>query len=317
MAKQAWNPGSIERVTFTLNDQRPMTASVHTHRDPQKFLFDMHYELELGVIISGKMHRQFDGFNTTLRTGDVWMCGMWEPHGYSIAKAPCKVLVLVIRPQMLVDLRFHEAPDFKWLSPFTVPPQHRPRVPEARRKETLQIAARFEASLAIGDETERRLWQRLLLMQLLLTLKQDWAAPGTGEFPSSYYGRINLAVQLVFKHHRMVTAQEAAKACGMSRNHFNNIFQELMGLSFARFALRYRLSSAAGELLRTSDPVKTIAAAWGFTDASHLHHCFLQHYGCSPSEYRGRGATQTAAAGPQRVLPDGGVAPSNVVWNGR
>jgi AraC family transcriptional regulator len=61
-----------------------------------------------------------------------------------------------------------------------------------------------------------------------------------------------------------------------------------MGITFARFALRSRLAGAAQELVSGDDALKNLAGRWGFTDASHFHHAFARHYGCTPGEYRAR-----------------------------
>lgn len=308
----------IERVVFTLSERQPLVAAVNTHARSDAFLFDMHYELELGVVLSGVMRRKYEGSTRDYHPGEAWTCGIWEPHGYRIVEAPCKALVLVIQPQMLVQTHFDEAPGFRWLAPFTSAPGKRPQVEPQRRKELLDLARRFEDSFAYEPE-RRALWQRLLLMEILLLLKEDKRAANGDYAPASSYGRINKAVQLVFSSREMVTSSTAARACGFSRNHFDKLFQRLMGLSFARFALRYRLSSAAAQLLRGDDPVKTVAAEWGFTDASHLHHCFMQHYGCSPAAYRKRPVPELSTLAPSGtpvvLNADGSSAPSRVAWN--
>jgi AraC-like DNA-binding protein len=287
MAKSRWSIEDIRRVRISLSARQPVRAGFNTHAPREELLRDMHYELELGIVCSGSMRREYEGWSAELQPGQAWLCGMWEPHGYRAVKTPCEVLVMLILPQMLVNLRLDEAPEFNWLAPFAIPPEKRGRNDAASRKELLDIVRRFRIALA-QPEPLCALWQRVLLMEILLSLKGNWPAPTDAGVPASFYERVNRAVQLVFETRRLVTAAEAAKACGLSRNYFNKTFQQLMGLSFAKFALRYRLSNAAAQFLRTSDPVKTVAAEWGFTDASHLHHCFQQHYGCSPLEYRRR-----------------------------
>jgi AraC-like DNA-binding protein len=316
VAKRAcWQPDGIEKVSFTLSEERPLDWALNTHAKPQNFMFDMHYELELGVVLSGKMHRQYEDYRTELSPGDVWFCGMWEPHGYRITSAPCRALVFVILPQMLVDMHFNEAPGIKWLAPFTTEPRKRPRAPDSARKKILTSIKRFVPDMKL-DGADGALWQRLLLLEILLILKSTWPERAQqDQVSSTYYTRVSAAVELVFSSREMVTLEDAARACSMSRNHFHNIFQELMGLSFAKFALRHRLTKAASRLLTSADAVKTIAAEWGFTDASHLHHCFQKHYGCSPAAFRQRSRSrQTATPEAQNIVD---ASTSKIIWNAR
>ena len=72
----------------------------------------------------------------------------------------------------------------------------------------------------------------------------------------------------------------------MSQRTFDRAFPKAMGVTFAEFAMRYRLHGAAEDLLSSGDPLKRIAARWGFTDASHLLHRFVALFGCTPNGYR-------------------------------
>lgn len=286
--EHTWNPSAIRYSRHAVSNERPIRSGIHVHTARSVSKFDMHWELEFGVVLSGTMQREYEQWKDNLHPGDVWFCGMWEPHGWKVVRAPCEVLVLVILPQMLVNMRCEEAPDFNWLRAFTVPPGARPRTPPGVRANVMELARRFEG-LGAWAPAQQELWKRLLLMEILLLLQREWR-PGPSDSLQSGYTRINRSVELVFASRRHVSAQDAAKECGMTRNYFNGLFEQLMGLSFARFALRYRLTQAASALLLSERPVKSIAAEWGFTDASHLHHCFMRHYGCSPKAYRRRQA---------------------------
>jgi AraC family of transcriptional regulator, multidrug resistance transcriptional activator len=61
-----------------------------------------------------------------------------------------------------------------------------------------------------------------------------------------------------------------------------------MGISYAKFELRYRIKGAANQLVKSKDPIKKVVYNWSFADSSHLHRCFMEHYGCTPSQYRKR-----------------------------
>jgi transcriptional regulator GlxA family with amidase domain len=72
----------------------------------------------------------------------------------------------------------------------------------------------------------------------------------------------------------------------MTRHQLTRRFEQTVGISFAQFALRYRLEGAAAALLHDEAPLKAIAIDWGFVDASHFHHCFTRNFGCTPATYR-------------------------------
>jgi AraC-like DNA-binding protein len=130
-----------------------------------------------------------------------------------------------------------------------------------------------------------------MVMDILLTICKGWESPETeARHPISDYTLMNRVIDMVFSSTGMVTVQAAAQACGLNRNSFSNWFRLSTGISFPKFALRYRLSSAAHLLRRTDEPVKVIARKWGFAHVSHMHKSFIEHYGVSPAAYRKSGS---------------------------
>jgi AraC-like DNA-binding protein len=285
MAKIGFEPRTIPRLTFNVSEQCPIVINEWLHRQPYDFASDMHYELELGVVISGQMERVYDGFDAVCHSGDVWMCGVWEPHRYRVVKAPCRVLVMVIRPQALVGLNFSESPGYNWLLPFATHPNKRPRVTPAMCKDVLAWAQRILSAEKLASP-QRELNRRVMLLEFLLMLTRDWRPNVQADQKMTYHGQVNRAVQLVFSNPRGITVADTARQCGFSRNTFSRVFKDLMGISFADFALRFRLNGAARQLLGSSDGLKQVANEWGFTDASHLNRSFVLHYGCTPGAYR-------------------------------
>jgi AraC-like DNA-binding protein len=91
---------------------------------------------------------------------------------------------------------------------------------------------------------------------------------------------------MIYSSRKLTSINEAAKACSLSPSQFSKLFKKLMGIPFSKFALRYRITEAARQLIETDDPIKYIAVKWGFTDTSHLNHSFIEHYAVSPKEYR-------------------------------
>jgi AraC-like DNA-binding protein len=286
LRKYPWNAVTLNRPVLDLNETKPIRALYKAYEKKGMTLFDIHYGLEIGVITHGKMHRYYRDWETDLGPGDLWLCGMWEPHGFKILDAPCGVMAMIFWPPSLAAMKFKELPDFDWITPFILPPKLRPKPDPETRKHILAVAHRAIKIFQLGGKYAQARY-RLLLMEILLFLCETWKAPTHLNYPAGdSFFRINRALQMVFESRRVITAQEAARTCGMCRNTFGKLFRDLMGIGFPDFALRYRLQGAASELQQTTNQVKAVARNWGFTDTSHLHRCFLTSYGCSPAQYR-------------------------------
>jgi AraC-like DNA-binding protein len=282
-----WSPEHCVRSDLPLSEQVPVGGSYGRYPKCCDLGSDMHYGFELGVVRRGRVLRRYKGVDLRVGPGEAWLCGLWEPHTGRVTRAPCELAVWTIWPPMLAGLRFEEAPGVRWTAPFTAPPARRPQIVAGDRPSMVALAGRFAVALRQPENLDRQIRLRLLLMEALLLLRHGRQAVEAG--PSALpdeYARINRAVQLVFETRRAIGTEEAARACDTSRSHFDRLFARQMGISFARFELRHRLHGAARVLLGGEEPLKAIAAAWGFTDASHFLRRFREYYGCSPKEYR-------------------------------
>ncbi len=276
-----WGLGSV-----ALTEDMPIAVGNSTYTIPTGPDFDMHYFLEVGIALAGRVRRHWRSWETVAGVGDVWYCGVLEPHGWETVELPCKHLVVMLLPSVLVATGLPVEPASELLAPFRASPKHRPRVQPEDRQHVLAIAREMTRVTGLPSE-ERRPWLRLLVLELLLLLQRDWDGVES-LLGSAKSGQVGSAVELVLGSHGIVTVEEAARAVGMSRRTFQRAFQHLVGMPFAKFARRHRLAEAAQQLRRTDDPVGIVAAAWGFADASHLCRLFHPYYGCSPTEYRRR-----------------------------
>lgn len=280
-----WDEVTVSRIQIHVDETNPFRSSYRTYDTQDATMFDMHYALELGVIAEGRMHRYYQNWETQLEPGDVWLCSMWEPHGFKVLDAPCSTMAWCFWPPALAAMNLMELPDFDWIAPFLVPPSTRPQSDPSTVERIFSVAHRAAAVEKEGEFSQVR--YRLLLMEILLILCEQWKPPRHRNFPyGSTFARINRALQMVFESPKAISVQEAAEACGMCRNTFGKIFSDLMGIGFPQFALQYRLHRVAQELRQSAVPVKAIAQRWGFTDTSHLHRRFIEQYGCSPVQYR-------------------------------
>ncbi|MBN1671675.1 MAG: helix-turn-helix transcriptional regulator [Kiritimatiellae bacterium] len=248
--------------------------------------YDMHFPLEVGIVVRGELERYFEAEKRKAGPGQVWFCGVWEPHGCRVSQAPCEMVFLLVYPPMLAGVWFEEAPPFNWMAPFTAPPADRPQFPPARKARALALAQALKDALA-GEGVRARLRLRVLLLELLIEAGEGWEPPaGGGTDSARSFARIGNALELVFRGGKFVTEEEAASACNTNPKTFARLFKRLMGIPFPRFALRYRLGNAARELVQTGAAIKAVAAHWGFSDLSHFYRCFKSHYACTPAEFR-------------------------------
>jgi AraC-like DNA-binding protein len=284
---------------YRLTPARPFHGGVVQHDHLTPLAMDMHQAFEVGVVLAGELARHLGDLVITLRPGEMWLCGAWEPHGWRPRLEGTQELVL----QFLPDFLGEEVLDgVSWLSLFSAPPERRPRVTsEDERRKALAIATEIREEM----RDRRRGWLaavRLGALQLLLLLGRGREPSGKPSRAASArtgdLAKIMPAVRLVHSDPtRRLGLKEAAAACGLSVSQFSYVFRHLMGLSFGKFCMRTRLGYVAQLLLTTGLTVDAIAEAAHFSDASHLHHAFVKAYGSTPSRYRADG----------QVLPTGRV----------
>jgi len=251
----------------------------------------VHVGLELGLVISGEIAMYLGKTRVTCRPGNVWLCGMWEPHGWTINERGTRHVTFVFPP----DVISVEGDSGPFLELFAARADLRPRVTDG------EVRARVRA---IGEDIEREVtsqgpfWQSAVRFDLLRVLcelartRPGSSQSGTLSARPDHLGileRIMPAIHLVQGNcERRVTTTEAAASCGLSRRTFCSMFRRAMGTTFGQFGLRLRLAHAAHSLLNSDSTVAAITEAIGFEDVSHLSKAFAKHYGCTPTQYRRR-----------------------------
>lgn len=107
-----------------------------------------------------------------------------------------------------------------------------------------------------------------------------------------YYSRSQ--IQMAREVHDLLTAnpelpydqKQLAQAYNVSVNTLNNYFRALYGKYIPAFLRDHRMGLAAAALRTTEEPVYSIAAASGYSNASKFSAAFKRCYGEAPSEYR-------------------------------
>lgn len=258
-----YDDSKIRRYYFDLSESTPVHVISNIHEDADDSWFDMHYEVEVGIVIKGKMKREYLNYKYDIGEGQAWLCASWEPHGFEIIEHPCEVLVFVAEPAHLM----HSSPfSFDLLQPFMTPPSKRPQVQQTSDMKSLALKAKEKIN---GDKNSD--WAKLLFFEAMLLLNDQWNNETEIEFSYDNHQSIQPALRLVFEEKRLIRTKEAAKKCNLSLTAFKERFQDLMETTFSEFALQYRVRGAKSDLKNSNATQQTIAREWGFTDASHLH----------------------------------------------
>jgi len=87
---------------------------------------------------------------------------------------------------------------------------------------------------------------------------------------------------------RPLTLNDLAHAAGLNRCYFARAFKKAAGESPMRTLTVMRIEAARDLILRTSLPLKNIAAQTGFADEAHMSHTFRRLLGHSPGSLRQR-----------------------------
>ncbi|MEW2353437.1 AraC family transcriptional regulator [Spirillospora sp. NPDC029432] len=140
-----------------------------------------------------------------------------------------------------------------------------------------------DAVLGLNHADERRL--------LHFRPTQNWLDLAAPPGPIRTDPRIDQAIAtLRAQVHRMVSAEELARGCGLSVSRFLHLFAAHTGTSFRRYRLWTRMLRAA-QLVAENEDLTTAATEAGFATPSHFSDAFHRMFGLQPSRLLATGAT--------------------------
>ena len=90
------------------------------------------------------------------------------------------------------------------------------------------------------------------------------------------------------EYDRQLELDDVARRVATSRRQLQRAFNEVGGTTFRTHLTQVRMARAAEMLILGSRSVREIAARVGYRQPAQFAKAFRRHYGCAPSEYRGR-----------------------------
>lgn len=116
---------------------------------------------------------------------------------------------------------------------------------------------------------------------------QTFAPPTRAERQSVDLPIMNSAVIFINEHCMdNITLEQVADFAGFSKYYFSRTFKSFMGLSFSDYLTRKRLNVAVDLLVRTNQPIQSIAESSGFGSTATFNRVFRDHKNCTPTQFR-------------------------------
>ncbi len=270
-----------------LPPEAPISASVGEAKRTESPQYDVHLACEVGFVLTGQYRRLYEGLERKVGPGQMWLCGVSEPHGYQVLRTPTRRVVILFALEFLWQ---GEGADAPWARLFL---SHGPETRNIVLSPSESREARRLALELVKECAERRPYYlaaaRLCLKKLLLPVLRH-AARTSSEKSMSDLGRVAQVIEMVNeKLPRPIRLRDACKVACLSRSQFWDVFRRATGITFSEFVQRARIARAAHDLLVSDAKIAAVAKQWGYTDESHMHRVFKKFFRCTPSEYRRRG----------------------------
>lgn len=99
--------------------------------------------------------------------------------------------------------------------------------------------------------------------------------------------RIQFVIDYIVLHAKETyTISQLSEMAGVAETTFRKLFKEQTGKAPNAFMRELKLTTAAKELLKSSDSVNSIAYGVGFEDPNYFSRMFKKTFGVTPNEYR-------------------------------
>jgi len=162
------------RADFTFPTAAPVVGWLHTQTvySPPVGGADFHEALEFGIVLAGETERAWDGFQTVVHTGQVWMCGMWEPHSWRYASRDTRTVAIDFLPQYLIESV--DADSVPWPAMFREAPADRVQAASQAARVALQEEGERMAREIAGMELGWSDALRAHLLRCFKHLSAEW-----------------------------------------------------------------------------------------------------------------------------------------------
>lgn len=270
----------------------------HFRCPPDQPLLDLHWhdELEFFMVTKGRAMMRVGAEDYEVSAGEAVFVASGELHSGSVAGGEdCHFSAAVFH----ADLLSGSAPDLlhqRYVRPLLdrqyEVPVHLGRMngDGAALLDLLERLFHIDKTRPFGYELAvRGLLQTCVSLLLgLASRTEQTRRHGAGQRTE----RIKEALEYIERHYaEPIRLRELASLASMSEAYFCRFFKRITAETPIEYINLYRVRQAAILLRSTDRKVMDIAFEVGFNNLSYFNTVFRQRFGCTPTEYRQRGAT--------------------------
>lgn len=258
----------------------------------QECALHRHEFMELVIVLRGSGLHVTDRGEWSIGAGDVFVLSPEMAHGYvNTAELDLVNILFDLDELGLPPVDVAALPGYHVL--FELEPRYRERDRFESRlrlgpkplREVSGLVDRLASELAYGQPGAG--FAALATFMLLLTdLSRHYSEV---DRPAAQpLLRLGHLISYLDQHYREpLTLDDLASIAHLSRRSLTRAFRSAYGDSPIDYLIRLRLDRAAALLRETDWRITDVAQEVGFEDSNYFARSFRQHYGTSPSEYRG------------------------------
>ena len=250
-----------------------------------------HDELELIIIMEGKVHVRIAGSDFLLSSGEGYFANSGILHAADLLSGSGQQHAMVFSPRIISS-----GHDLVWKT-CVDPVLNNPHIPFVRLAKTVpwhqELLTMAENAWQTGayEKKDYPIHVRHLLSQCLALIVSHAETIGKDFTHTDKYQRdefrIKKALLYIERNYgSAVTLKEIAASASVSTSTCLRLFSTIIGTTPVNYLLDYRLKKATEELQHQDKrTISEIAYLCGFTDASYFNRSFRKKYGVTPTEY--------------------------------
>jgi len=272
----------------------PVNISIEKIQSYEKgmFLWHWHPEIELTLILSGKIEYQIEDHTYILSEGDGVFCNRNSLHsGHMYKNQDCTYLSITFHPRFLYGYE-NSILNTKYVNFITSNKMWSSLLLEktvAWQQNVLKCMHNiYELSLAEPEDLELQI--HMILLQIWQHLYQYFSAqPISMPKQKQHLQRLrDILLYIEEQYSQEISLDDIAKIANICKSECCRFFKKQMGMTIFDYILYLRIQNSL-PLLKKADSITEVASTVGFASPSYYSQIFKRYMKCTPMEYIKKG----------------------------